>query len=172
MQSLRRECQSLFDPKRVLLRRTFFINKDYSKYISVGFYPARDYQLLVENGAHKKRPLLVPQHHLRTFAEHLPRLCDAVCREEHYFCVGGAFKLFTAGSYRTAKISLDKQLLYLNLGELRYLSHMIHVVHNQQLLYLHAQPDVMTCAAAALANTEYVEPSTSANKAIIYPQLY
>jgi hypothetical protein len=27
----------LFDPKRVLLRRTFFINEDYSKYVFVGF---------------------------------------------------------------------------------------------------------------------------------------
>jgi hypothetical protein len=48
---------------------------------------------------------------------------------------------------------------------------MIHVVHNQQILYLHAQPGVLTYAAAALASTEYVEPSTSANKAIIYPKL-
>jgi hypothetical protein len=27
----------LYDPKRPLLRRTFFINEDYSKYVSVGF---------------------------------------------------------------------------------------------------------------------------------------
>ena len=32
-----------FDPKRVLLRRMFFINEDKTKYVSVGFYPARDY---------------------------------------------------------------------------------------------------------------------------------
>jgi len=28
-----------FDPKRVLLRRLFFINEDRTKYVSVGFYP-------------------------------------------------------------------------------------------------------------------------------------
>jgi hypothetical protein len=99
-------------------------------------------------------------------------VCDAVCREEHYTCVDGAFTVVTAGSYCTAKISLTKQRMYLNLGELRYLLRMIHIVHNQQLVYLQAQSDVMTYAAAALANTEYVEPSTSANKAIIYQQLY
>jgi len=33
-----------FDPKRVLLRLIFFINEDKTKYMSVGFYPARDYQ--------------------------------------------------------------------------------------------------------------------------------
>ena len=32
-----------FDPMRVLLRRLFFINEDRLKYVSVGFYPARDY---------------------------------------------------------------------------------------------------------------------------------
>jgi len=31
----------MFDPRRVLLRRTFFI-EDCSKYLSVGYYPARD----------------------------------------------------------------------------------------------------------------------------------
>jgi hypothetical protein len=78
----------------------------------------------------------------------------------------------TAGSYRTAKISLSKQYSYLNLGALRYLFRMIHIVQNQQLVYLQAQSDVMTYEAATLANTEYVEPSTSANKAIIYQYLY
>ena len=32
-----------FDPKRVLLRLLFFINEDRTKYVSVGFYPVRDY---------------------------------------------------------------------------------------------------------------------------------
>ena len=32
-----------FDPKRVLFRRLFFNNKDRTKYVSVGFYPACDY---------------------------------------------------------------------------------------------------------------------------------
>ena len=40
-----------FDLKRVLLRRMFFINEGKTKYMSVGFYPARDYQPLVEFGA-------------------------------------------------------------------------------------------------------------------------
>ena len=37
-----------FDPQRVLLRRLFFINEDRTKYVSVGFNPARDYLPLVE----------------------------------------------------------------------------------------------------------------------------
>ena len=44
----------VFDPRRVLLLRTLFINEDCSKYLSVGYYPARDYQPLVDFGASTK----------------------------------------------------------------------------------------------------------------------
>jgi len=40
-----------FDPHRVLLRRLFFINSHRTKHVSLGFFPARDYQPLVEFGA-------------------------------------------------------------------------------------------------------------------------
>ena len=39
-----------FYPKRVLLRRLFFINENMIKYVSVGFCPARVYQSVVEFG--------------------------------------------------------------------------------------------------------------------------
>jgi hypothetical protein len=38
----------IFDPKRVLLLRIFFINDDKSKYFSVSFYHAKKYQPLLE----------------------------------------------------------------------------------------------------------------------------
>ena len=40
----------LFDPNLVLLRRVFFLDADETRYISVGYYPARNYQPLVEIG--------------------------------------------------------------------------------------------------------------------------
>ena len=39
-----------FDPKRVLLRRLFFIKEDRTKYVSVGTYAAGDYLPLVQLG--------------------------------------------------------------------------------------------------------------------------
>ena len=42
-----------FDPKRVLLRRIFIIVEDRTAYVSVGFYPTRDYQPFVEFGSVK-----------------------------------------------------------------------------------------------------------------------
>ena len=49
-----------FDLKRVLLRRLFFINEDTTKYVSVGFYPARDYLPLVEFGVLRRAGALKP----------------------------------------------------------------------------------------------------------------
>jgi len=46
-----------FDPSRVLLRRLFILNDDKSRYVSVGFYPAHNYQPLVEFGGTRILPL-------------------------------------------------------------------------------------------------------------------
>jgi hypothetical protein len=35
----------LFVPSMVLLRRIFFIDADKTRYVSVGFYPARNYDV-------------------------------------------------------------------------------------------------------------------------------
>jgi hypothetical protein len=38
----------IFDPKKILLRRVSFVNAQKSKYVSVSFYPARNYEPMVE----------------------------------------------------------------------------------------------------------------------------
>ena len=43
----------IFDPNRDLFRRVFFIDPEKTKYISVGFYPSRNYQPLDEIGSPK-----------------------------------------------------------------------------------------------------------------------
>ena len=98
----------IFDPRRVLLRRTFFINEDCSKYLSVGYYAARDYQPLLEVGASTKMPVRLTEEHVRTFAEHLPRICEAMCSDEQYSCVDVEFKLQTTGTYHVARVYLGK----------------------------------------------------------------
>ena len=62
----------LFDPNRVLLRRVLFLHPDKTRYISVSFYPARNYQPLVEIECPKVRPILLTDQHVKTLAEHLP----------------------------------------------------------------------------------------------------
>ena len=74
---------SAFEPKRLLLYRLFFINEERTEYVSVCFYPARDYKPLVEfgvvrtGGAHKN--IILNDEHVDALAVGLSRLRDAMC---------------------------------------------------------------------------------------------
>jgi len=71
-----------FYPKRVLLRRLFFINEDRTKYVSVGFYHARNYLPLVEFGFLRRaggpKTLILSDEHVDSLAETLPTLREDV----------------------------------------------------------------------------------------------
>jgi len=94
---------------------------------------------------------------------------EAMCSDEQYSCVDGEFKLQTTGTYHVARVYLGKKYISLHLTELRYMMYMYHVVHNQQIFYLRALSDVISYVRAAQHSTVYVEPATSANKSILYP---
>jgi hypothetical protein len=87
-----------FDPNRVLLRRVFFIGEDKAKYASVGYYPTRDYQPLVDFGVPKKNPVILNDQQVRTMAEHFSSLFEALCNSEHYVCKDGDFRMNSTGS--------------------------------------------------------------------------
>jgi len=72
-----------FNPNRVLLRR-FFLNYDKSKYVSVGFYPAQNYQPLVQFGGTRILPLVVPTEYVTILAERLPGFVEAMRRNEQF----------------------------------------------------------------------------------------
>ena len=74
----------LFNPNRVLLRRVFFLDPDKTRYISVGCYPSRNFQPLVEICTPKQHPILLTDHHVSTLAEHLAAQVDALWRDEFY----------------------------------------------------------------------------------------
>jgi len=78
--------------------------------VSVGYYPARDYQPLAEFGGAKKLPLLLTVQQLQTLAENIAALCDALSRNEYYM-KGGDFRMNTTGSYRVARVYLGKQYM-------------------------------------------------------------
>jgi hypothetical protein len=64
-----------FDPRGLILRPIFFIDRDRTIYVSVGFYPARNYDVLVEFGRLKLNTIVLAALHVRTLAEHL-RICE------------------------------------------------------------------------------------------------
>jgi hypothetical protein len=67
----------------VLLRRLFFIDEERTKYVSVGFYSARDYLSLVVFGVVRSvgRPktIILCDEQVDAMADVLPKLRDAMC---------------------------------------------------------------------------------------------
>jgi hypothetical protein len=68
-----------FDPKRVLIRRVFFINEDKSKYVSIGYYPTRNYEPMVEFGSLRNNQIILTEPKVRFLAEIIPNMCESLC---------------------------------------------------------------------------------------------
>jgi hypothetical protein len=66
--------------------------------VSIGFYPTQNFQPLVKFGSPQNKPTVLTDQHVTTMAEHLPRLCEAMCGNEHCSCKDGLFRLPTPGS--------------------------------------------------------------------------
>ena len=98
---------------------------------------------------------------MATTADCLPRICEARCDNEQFGHSDGAFRLNTNRSYRIARLYVDKLYVALKFLELRYVSYMFHVVHNQLNSYIAALPDVMTFAIYAFSS--YTHDETAAN---------
>jgi hypothetical protein len=87
---------------RVLLRSVFFQNNEKSRYVSIVFYPAHDYQIFVEFGGSRIQPITLTEQHVKTSAGHLPKLCEAMYLGERYTCKDGVFRLQCSGTYSVA----------------------------------------------------------------------
>jgi len=166
----------LFDPNRVLLRRVFFLVPNKTRYISVGYYPSRNYQPLVEIGTPKQHPILLTDRHVYTLADHLPAQVDALWRDDFYTVRDEGFSMHSATPYKTAILTLgvkqNKRSVSLKLQELRYLNYIFPIVQNQLAKYTEAMGDVMNYVISAINSTTYVATPLSENRNILYFQLY
>jgi hypothetical protein len=132
--------------------------------VSIGYYPTKDYHPFVKIGDAKKAPLILKEQHVRTMAEHLPHLCEAMCNDGHYSCKDGDFRMNTTGSYRVGRVYLGKQFQECKLHELIYLSYIFFMVRNQLASYLAVLNDVIAYVNSAQSSTTYVEPPATAHK--------
>jgi len=111
-----------------------------------------------------------------TLADHLAGQVDALWRDDFYTVRDGDFSMHSATPYMTAILALgakqNKKSVSLKLQELRYLSYIFPVVQHQLARYLDAMGDVMTYVISALNSTTFVAPPLSANKNILYFQLF
>jgi hypothetical protein len=85
----------------------------------------------VKFGGSGIRPIILTEQHVASMAQQLPSLCEAMCGDEQYSWKDGVLSLTTIGSYKTARLYLDKQYINYKLHELRYLLNMFHVIQNQ-----------------------------------------
>jgi len=161
---------ALANPNRALLRRVFLIAEDKSN-SCLGFYPARGYQPVAEFGGAKKLPLLLNAQQLQTMADNIAALCNALSTNEQFSTKNGDFKMNTTGSYRIARVYLDKQFLSFTYEELRHLAYIMYMIQNQMTFYTAAMTDVIACIDTA-HDSHFAEPPSTANKSINYYQLF
>ena len=161
-----------FDPNRDLLRCVFFIGAVKTWYISIGYYPSRNYQPLVEIGGPEKSPIILNDRHVLFMAEHLPAQCGALCNDERYSCTDEDFRMKSTGSYKFARVYLGTRYISFKVLELRYLSYIYFMVRNQLTRYTEAMADVMNYVTAAIYSDKYVEPPINASKSVLYYHLF
>ena len=161
-----------FDPNRVLLRRTFFVNPEKSKYVSVAFYPIKNYTPLVEFGGARLKPITLMKQHVDTLFAHLDKLYGELCNGGQYLVKDGDFKITTTGANRVARLTIGNQTVNLKLNEVRYLLGMFHIIRDQLDLFLHAQNDLMMYVTNALSSVVYVQPTSNLTHITNFVQLF
>ena len=160
-----------FDSSRVLLRLLFFLNADRTKYVSVGFYPARNYEPCVEFGGAKQKPVIIAQQHVTMLANRLLDIVHSVCDAEQFTYSDGLFRINSTGSYKVTRLNFDKAYVYFKQAELQSLYHIFYVLQSQ-LSYMLALPDVLTYATNALASTTYFPPHADTTDYVLWYQLF
>jgi len=167
-----------FDPKRFLLRVMFFINEDKTKYMSVGLYPARAYQPLVEFGAIRRggsKSLILTDEQVAALADCLPAIRDSMCVGGNRViikCESGNFRLHTTKRHGSARLFVGIEYISLTQTYMDYLVRVFHILQQQLRDYIIALQDVLSYVTSSLALTSYVEPQPNTSMNINYPHLY
>jgi len=160
-------------PERVLQRRVYFLNPERTKFISLGYYPARNYDPCVEiGGLGRKKPVVLTTYYLSTLSQHLPKLFESVCANESYEHKEMSFRLQTVGRNNVCKLTYDQNSITFKLNELNYLLAHIATFENQLSRYSIAQNDVILYVINALDSDVYVEPRPHASTYVLYDVLY
>jgi hypothetical protein len=142
--------------------------------VSVRFYPAQNYQPLVEFGGSKLLPLVLTAEYVKTLAEQLPGLVEAMFQNVQFQwrSEDKVFRMNSTGSYMVARLTLDKHWISFKLHELRNLLYVFYIITIQLLMNTEALSDVQAYVNAAMASDNYVEPAPTASRSIIYRQLF
>jgi hypothetical protein len=139
----------------------------------VGFYPAQNYQPLVEFGGSRIKPIILNEKQVANLAVHLPRLHQEVCNAGGFQVkVDDGFVISTTTRNNDAKFTMGDQRIQFKAADLRFLKDMFYAVQNQLTYYTIALPDLMVYVNQAIGSTEFVNPTGNMSPYFSYPQLY
>ena len=82
------------------------------------------------------------------------------------------FKMHSTGFDRIARFIHDKHWISLKLHEPRNLQYIFHMITNHLFMYTEALGNVHAYVNAAMASCNYVQPTPTSSKSIIYRQLF
>ena len=94
----------------------FFVNEDKTNYVSVGYYPARDYQPLMEFGAIRRggsKCLILADEQVAALEDCLPSIRDSMCVGGDRVvikCESGNFRLHTPKRHGCARLFVGTAL--------------------------------------------------------------
>jgi uncharacterized protein (DUF1786 family) len=90
----------------------FFLDSENYKYVSVWYYPTRCYRFLIEFGGSHLSSIIIDDEYLSTLYEHLPKMCESMCRCTRYACKDSVFGLsYSGGNLEVARMYLDKSYI-------------------------------------------------------------
>ena len=124
----------------------FFINEDKTKYVSVGYYPARDYQPLVEFGAIRRggsKCLILSDEEVTALADCLPAIRDSMCvgGDRVIKCESGNFRLHTPKRHGSARLFVGTEYISLTQPDIDYLVRVFPILQQQLRDYIIALPE-------------------------------
>ena len=144
--------------------------------MSVGFYPARDYQPLVDFGAIRRggsKSIVLKDEHVNTLADCLPKMRVSICNGgTGAGCVCAAFRLLLPKNFGSARLYFCKQYISLTIPDIKYRARMFHIVQQQLRDYTTALPDVLSYVTSSVTSVTYVEHVPNASDLIDYRHLF
>jgi hypothetical protein len=97
---------------------------------------------MVEFGSVRNKPIVLTKPQVHFLAGIIPHMCESLCNNESKSFKDGNLRLTTTGAIKVARLYQGRRYIAFKLEELRYIQDMFHIVQNQQVLYIHAMPDV------------------------------
>ena len=146
--------------------------------MSVGYYPARDYQPLVEYCAIRRggsKCLILADEQVAAMAECLPSIRDFMCVGGDRVvikCESGNFRLHTPKRHGSDRLFVGTEYISLTQPDMDYLVRGFPILQQQLRDYISALPDVLSYVTSSLASISFVEPPPNTSTHINYPRLY